>query len=114
MAYKILNIYLASMKYAVVSLQYLSIVCDVYLCRASRGVIRSWAGRVASRGKTGLILRKHQCAMFAFYFTSRARTTDSFPIGDHSNVLTLTWKIYPIMFFKTVTTHDRPTKTPAV
>ena len=40
-----------------------------------------------------------------------ARTTVTFPIDDHYNVLAPTLKHYPTIFF---TEHERPTKTPGV
>ena len=42
-----------------------------------------------------------------------ARTTVTFPIDDHCNVLAPTLKIYPTIFFL-FTENDRPTKTPGV
>ena len=56
--------------------------------------------------------RRHECLLFghgpqtvykptkAWMFVIWARTTDSFPIGDHYNVLTPTLKSYPAIFFK--------------
>ena len=42
-----------------------------------------------------------------------ARTTVTFPIDEHYNVLAPTLKIYPTIVFN-FTANDRPTKTPGV